>query len=366
MIKFVLLSVFLAQFVAAGPIEEDHGPKLEEVNKYLYGEPHPEWLKYVDDEGKFDPKLLPKSKARTIVGDLIMPAFDAEKKVKFWLYTKKEPVRRQILLEDLESLKESTFDPTHPIRFLVHGWQNDETSDMIQMIKDAYLKKADFNIFVIDWGKGASSINYYGSRHRVGDVAEVATRFIQFLITNFNVKTKDIQMIGHSLGAHICGLTGKNFEDDKISVIVGLDPASPLFSVKKYYNRLDVDDAEYVEVIHTAAGSLGFDEPIGTADFYPNFGRSQPGCGWDLTGACAHSRAYEYFTESILSDVGFWSNQCGDYSTEIKKEKCSPTGAVVTLGGDPLHVMRAVGNYHLETNKNAPYALGLTENILRN
>lgn len=33
----------------------------------------------------------------------------------------------------------------------------------------------------------------------------------------------------------------------------------------------------YVEIMHTAGGSLGFGEPLGHADFFPNFGRSQPG-----------------------------------------------------------------------------------------
>lgn len=360
--KYILSTLLLSSITLAIPIQNeiDVGPNMEAVNTYLYGEPNPEWLKYVNDDGYYDPSLEPGREELKVYGLFTGPEsyYNAAKSVKFWLYTKKEPKRRQILLEDLESIKSSTFDPKHSIRFLIHGWNNDETSDMIQMIKDAYLKRADFNIIVVDWGKGANSLNYYTCRHRVGNVAEVVTRFIEFMVENLKVKTSKIQIIGHSLGAHIAGITGKSFEKNKISVIVGLDPASPLFYMNKPNGRLDVTDAEYVEVIHTAAGSLGFDKPIGKADFYPNFGRSQPGCGWDLTGACAHSRAYEYFTESILTDVGFWSNQCGEYHTEIKKEKCLPTGTTVTLGGDPIHIERAEGNYHLETNKASPFAKG--------
>lgn len=38
-------------------------------------------------------------------------------------------------------------------------------------------------------------------------------------------------------------------------------------------------DAEFVDVIHSCAGILGFKNPIGHIDFYPNGGGApQPGC----------------------------------------------------------------------------------------
>lgn len=65
------------------------------------------------------------------------------------------------------------------------------------------------------------------------------------------------------------------------SYFSGLDPARPYFEYPPQENsgKLDLTDAEYVDVIHTCAGLLGFQEPIGTADFYPNNGIApQPGC----------------------------------------------------------------------------------------
>lgn len=42
---------------------------------------------------------------------------------------------------------------------------------------------------------------------------------------------------------------------------------------------LDKSDAKFVDIIHTAAGTLGYMHPLGHCDFYPNNGRaSQPGC----------------------------------------------------------------------------------------
>lgn len=43
--------------------------------------------------------------------------------------------------------------------------------------------------------------------------------------------------------------------------------------------KLDPSDADFVDVIHTCSGVLGFEAPIGTVDFYPNNGTPpQPGC----------------------------------------------------------------------------------------
>lgn len=43
--------------------------------------------------------------------------------------------------------------------------------------------------------------------------------------------------------------------------------------------HLTANDAEFVDVIHTDGGLLGFPIPLGHADFYPNGGRGlQPGC----------------------------------------------------------------------------------------
>ena len=64
--------------------------------------------------------------------------------------------------------------------------------------------------------------------------------------------------------------------------VPGLDPAGPLFWDSPKI-RLDKSDAGFVDVIHTCAGYMGYKDPIGHADFYPNGGTwVQPGCGLDI------------------------------------------------------------------------------------
>lgn len=104
--------------------------------------------------------------------------------------------------------------------------------------------------------------------------------FLSYLIAK-GLRLDNLVVVGHSLGAHISGIAGKQLIANgygKIDVIVGLDPAGPLFSISKPNKRLADTDAEYVHVIHTDAGRLSLENPIGHADFYPNGGNEQPGC----------------------------------------------------------------------------------------
>lgn len=58
----------------------------------------------------------------------------------------------------------------------------------------------------------------------------------------------------------------------------GLDPALPFFATLKNEWKLDPSDANFVDVIHTSAGSFGKIEATGHVDFYVNGGFMQPAC----------------------------------------------------------------------------------------
>lgn len=121
--------------------------------------------------------------------------------------------------------------------------------------------------------------------------------------------------------------------------IIGLDPARPLFNLNDQTTRLDASDAVHVEVIHSNGGRLGFLEPIGTASFYPNGGRTQPGCAWDPTGTCSHTRSYEFFCESIYSETPFYATKCESLE-HIIAGNCTETGASLQMGGEPGNIDR--------------------------
>lgn len=79
-----------------------------------------------------------------------------------------------------------------------------------------------------------------------------------------------IHMVGHSLGAHICGRVASEFKKLntkwEIKRITGLDPAQPCFVNAAY--SLDQSDAPFIDIIHTNGKlwshfGLGLPDPIG-------------------------------------------------------------------------------------------------------
>lgn len=110
------------------------------------------------------------------------------------------------------------------------------------------------------------------ARNRVPQVADVVARFLNFLVTNGSTQMNRLTIAGHSLGAHISGLTGKRVTQGRVQVIFALDPAGPLFTINAPNDRFAAGDAVYTEGIRTNGGGMGYAEPLAQADFYPNWG----------------------------------------------------------------------------------------------
>lgn len=157
-----------------------------------------------------------------------------------------------------------------------------------------------------------------------------------------------------TLRGQIVGLAGKAVTHGRVQVIMSLDPAGPLFSLDNPNERVAATDGVYVEVIHTNGGGIGFREPIGQADFFPNFGAQQPGCISDLTGTCSHVRSVHLHAESI--GTVFTGHECSSFA-EIDIGQCTRTGRTGRMGG-PFGSVGQTGNFHLTTNGASPFSTG--------
>lgn len=283
--------------------------------------------------------------------------FNAERDTVFMLFTPNGPEDGEIIrLNDADSLAASNFNPSHPTRFTIHGWNGGRRSSVNRLNREAFFSRGNFNMITVDWSDGAFTLNYIAARNRVWQVGPVVARFIEFLVNNAGLNPSDVNVIGHSLGAHVSGMTGKSLQIGRIGTIFGLDAAGPMFYVRNPEDRLHIGDAEYVEAIFTNAGTLGFGSPIGDSTFYPNGGSSQPGCGIDASGACAHERVNRIFAESIRTG-GFTSTPC--YESEIRRGRCTREGPRAVMGGQPSNRGRGVeGIYWLETTRSSPFSLG--------
>ncbi|XP_046645359.1 pancreatic lipase-related protein 3-like [Daphnia pulicaria] len=284
--------------------------------------------------------------------------------VVFELFTPFNPTRPQILeLDNLELLQKSYFDPSLPTKIFAHGWNGSPMS--AYSTRDAYLYREECNFIAVDWSVLASGIEYPLIVERDVPRAAIHTgKFIDFLVENTQTPFSSIHLMGHSLGAHVAGGAGAAVTLGRVPRITGLDPAGPFFSLNDTDTRLDPSDGDFVDIIHTNGGTLlgdelGFLPPIGHIDFYPNGGQFQPGCSeLGLTaqgrGGCDHGRSVTYFTESILSDVGFRAVECAT-EEDFVAGLCDDNQAVFM--GDPTPTT-ARGIYYLRTSDKQPYALG--------
>lgn len=182
--------------------------------------------------------------------------------------------------------------------------------------------------------------------------------FINFLQQNANLNLANVTLIGFSLGAHVCGLAGKNFVDGKVEKIIGLDPAGPLFDFKDPDNRLSPESATYTECIHTGY-KFGIREPICHVDFYVNGGANQPGCEivflFDSV-LCSHSRAVHVYIESLSFPGAFYGDRCESLDNALNKDCKGKIGAFIN---NPNNKAKKVsGIFHVHTNAESPFGRG--------
>ncbi|KAI5750754.1 hypothetical protein M8J77_001006 [Diaphorina citri] len=310
--------------------------------------------------------LMPDGKGSVRIGVLSGLRSESEKSeidyndVKFMLYTRKnpkDPEVRSMTAECKPVFKH--FKPSRRTKILVHGFgDNSDESLMFPLLRDAYLEKDDYNIFTVDWSPLAKVPWYNSAARNTMPVGIHTARFIDHLIDSTGADARDVHLVGFSLGAHVVGMAGKHVKSRQIRHVTGLDPAQVLFTKSGPDERLDASHAEWVDVVHTSGGYLGFSSSLGHRDFYPNGGDwPQPGCTWDYAAVCSHRRAYYYYAEAIRNHgKGFTAVSCPSYEYFEKGECKAMDNATLPMGLNNFD-SPAKGSFYFETNPEEPFGV---------
>ncbi|CAI6348331.1 unnamed protein product [Macrosiphum euphorbiae] len=247
-----------------------------------------------------------------------------------------------------------------PLKVITHGWlASDDNFTGVFTIKTAYVDAGGYNVISVDWSNIAENIIYHKPAIMTAPVGNVVAEFLDRMVAYTGTQASDIHLIGHSLGAHVMGSCGSNFKSGKIGRITGLDPAALGFEFIPFQNeRLSIDDAEFVDVIHTAGGTLGVMESLGHADFYPNGGKA-PQPGYDVLFRMvesiigSHSRAYHLYADSVYNRKSLVSTQCNTWWA-FKSDECVNNSKIL-MGHDAI--TSAQGDFYLETNRSSPFGI---------
>ncbi|KAI3386901.1 hypothetical protein SNEBB_004545 [Seison nebaliae] len=228
-----------------------------------------------------------------------------------------------------------TFEKNKKVYFVVHGFIQSGSTDWMIRMKDALLQREKCSVIIVDWHEGNRPP--YG---RATSNTRVVGRIIAQKLNSFKA-LNNVVLIGHSLGAHICGYAGKY--NGHVKYIIGLDPAGPYFENTPKIVRLDKSDAEFVQIIHSNGLKnielgLGLYNPIGSLDIYLNDGKEQPGCkhgvltkvknllfetlklnidGIEDAVGCDHMAACNFLISAISQTCKYFMYSCDKYENMV-------------------------------------------------
>ncbi|XP_070537785.1 pancreatic lipase-related protein 2-like [Ptychodera flava] len=278
--------------------------------------------------------------------------------VEFRLYTRQNWNTYQVVSRtSRSSLTGSNFNKFKDTKFITHGYtESASTSSWMTKMKDELLTYANYNVFLVDWEKGADEVRYDLSADNADECGEEIYQFVAFLKSTLSYSESRVHLIGFSLGAQASGSAGKRLPT--IARISGLDPAGPGFDTYGNDKKLDSSDAQFVDIIHVdgnTVGGAGCWYPSGHVDFYPNGGQGQPACQSskrDVSAygnlGCDHMMAPEYYIESINVNCDFKAYPC-----EHGEACYSCRGRCNRMG---FHAKTSpTGVFYLETNSRSNY-----------
>ncbi|XP_078416533.1 lipase member H-like isoform X2 [Cetorhinus maximus] len=261
----------------------------------------------------------------------------------------------------------SLLDITKKTIFLIHGYRpfGSPPNWLNKMITTLQMVD-DINIIIVDWNRGATTINYSVAVSNTKKVADILVPVISNIL-KIGGSLNMIHMIGVSLGAHISGFVGSRF-NGQIGQITGLDPAGPLFRGKGKGDRLDPSDAQLVDVLHTDIDALGYEEILGNIDYYANGGTDQPGCPATIISGkrymvCDHQRSVYLYINSLHSTCNITVYPCASYE-EFLDAHCTQLDSTYPIFGYHIHkwansssLMRFPNKVFFQTSTDEPYCM---------
>ncbi|CAL8129453.1 unnamed protein product [Orchesella dallaii] len=216
----------------------------------------------------------------------------------------------------------------------------------------------DYDVLIVDWENLARGPFYLTVKENTPVVGKVVGELLKSLIDYGQTTGNQIEIVCHSIGCAVANFIAHEITRERIGRITGLDPAQPSFESGDPNEQLDASDASFVDIIHSNAGQfsemkLGMVNDCGHVDFRPNGGSVQPGCENEFFGTCSHSRAIEYYVESVNDPDAFQAFESHSYedfeSGVVTKQKPTKMGFWCSK--------TSRGKFYLKTRATSPFAV---------
>ncbi|XP_055308493.1 phospholipase A1 member A-like isoform X2 [Sitodiplosis mosellana] len=180
----------------------------------------------------------------------------------------------------------------------IHGYAAGDGSPPTLIMQEAFIQSGEYNFFMIDYGPVSRAPCYVSLVQNIKYVSNCVASYLKNFM-NSGMQKQSITCIGHSIGAHGCGLL-RRYLGFRLKKIIGLDAALPLISDT---DRLSWRDATFVQTIQTNAGYYGDIGSIGHLDVCINNGNMQPFCqNSQNPNLCSHLYAMCFVAQSLFND----------------------------------------------------------------
>ncbi|CAH0714530.1 unnamed protein product, partial [Brenthis ino] len=258
------------------------------------------------------------------------------------------------------------FDNNNPTVLYIHGFIETAQQESVQVMVNAYLEaRPGTNVVLLDWSNMSHGSYLVNAARNTKKVGAASAEQINKLIED-GLQIDKFQVIGHSLGSHVAGYLARDLKNKYNKIVkrlTALDPAFPAFYPDGVVMEHVTDkDAEFVDVIHTDAGGYGAPVRTGTADFWPNGGKSiQPGCPrfapvpLSDDNLCSHWRSWRFYAESVRNPEAFPASPAESYHKF--RDNPTPEIGMVYMGANCD--TNARGSYYLTTNSESPFGKGM-------
>ncbi|XP_055857762.1 lipase member H-A [Episyrphus balteatus] len=240
------------------------------------------------------------------------------------------------------SLYKAGYSKNRESVFLIHGFNGTAQDNHLVYLRDAYLSR-DYNVITVDWKPLTQYPCYLTALINTRLAAQCAAQIYSF-ITHHGTPREKITCVGHSLGAHICGMISNHLTKKQYRII-GLDPARPLIERKKTDSfRLTIDDATVIQVIHTNAGFLGQSENTGHLNYCINGGMYQPYCrGHPIRRSrCSHFMSICFLANAMFKHKKFIGIPCPNGCVKV-----SGPGRLPVTTRDPFKIESLLQEYKM-------------------
>ncbi|XP_041451416.1 probable phospholipase A1 magnifin [Drosophila obscura] len=241
------------------------------------------------------------------------------------------------------------FDQDRPTVIFITGWLSNIQNSNSGPVAKAYSCRNDTNYVLLDAADFIDTLYSWSALN---------TEAIGKYVAQALLKLNRTYVIDKVHVAQIAGSAGRNYkqlsEGATLARVTGLDPANPCFYDGNDLPGVRSGDARFVDIIHTNPGILGTPKIVGDADFFvQGLFPFKSGCaGLDVIG-CSHSRAVEYWAESVYrtNTNNFLGKRCNRFADLLDGRRCIDNRTV--MGYDAS--ARDLGFFYVDAKAVEPF-----------